>query len=300
MSRDSRLKWSVIVGMIALDVLLLRVLGLGFDLPSLTWPVGFVVLLTLVGLHYHRRTEPNFVVCINALLCLVLFSSSYTVLMYCVATFGRPLIDDPLAQLDALMGFHLPDIVAWTADHATIDRLLGMSYDTLLPQTALITALGLVGDRRPVEVFLQRFMLSALITLAVFCVYPAAGPFEAFGYARDDAQDRYMAQFEALRAGQMSTISLDSTEGLITLPSFHATWAILLALACRHHRLLFAFSALLNGLVVISTVTTGWHYVIDVIAGIVVAALAVVVCLVAGNWLYPEEASADQSLSSAA
>lgn len=289
MSRDSKLKWSVITAVIVVNIVLLTVLDLQVVTASLLWPLSMTTLLAVVGLYYRHRQEPNFVLCVNALLCLVLFSCSYTILMYCIATFNRPLIDDPLVRLDAWMGFSLPDVLAWSTAHPTIERILSLSYNTLLPQTALVTALGLVGDRKPLEVFLQRFMLSALLTAALFCIYPAAGPFEAFGFERTGAQDRYIAHFEGLRAGEMRTLSLNDAEGLITFPSFHATWAILLALACAHRRLLFTVVALLNTLVVISTLTTGWHYLADVIAGMLVALVAIGGCKLASGWIYAEQ-----------
>ncbi len=291
MSRDSKLKWSVITAVIVVDIGLLTGLDLKFAPASLLWPLSITVLLAVVGLYYRRRQEANFVLCINALLYLVLFSCSYTILMYCIATFNRPLIDDPLVRLDAWMGFSLPNVLSWSKAHPTIERILGLAYDTLLPQTALVTALGLLGDRKPLEVFLQRFMLSALLTAALFCIYPAAGPFEAYGFERNGAQDRYMAHFESLRAGEMRTLSLNDAEGLITFPSFHATWAILLALACAHRRLLFIFAALLNTLVVISTLTTGWHYLADVIAGILLTLVVVGACKLASGWIYAEQRS---------
>ena len=119
------------------DLALLIGLGLQFALLSLLWPLGFVVLLSFVGLFYRRRHEPDFVLCINALLHLVVFSSSYTVLMYCLATLGRPLIDAQLVGLDAWFGFHLPDLVSWMQSHSTADGILKFAYSTLLPQTAL-------------------------------------------------------------------------------------------------------------------------------------------------------------------
>ena len=298
MTWDTAAKWLIIAAAVLLDVVLLGTLDLRLDLQSLIRPLGFAVLLTVVGLYYRWRNESDFVLCINALLHLVLFSSSYTILMYCLATFNRPLIDPLLVDIDAGLRCHLPAIVSWAKAHPTVERMLHLAYDTLLPQTALIAVLGLVGDRRPLEVFVQRFMISALLTAALFYAYPAAGPFEAFGYELSDVQARYMAHFEGLRAGQMETISLQQAEGLITFPSFHATWAILLALSCRHRPWLFALSAVLNGMVLIATLTTGWHYLVDVLAGAIVAVVAIGMCRWLARWTYPTEPAVESALPS--
>ncbi len=298
MARDTATKWLVIATAVLVDVILLSALDLKLELQSLIRPLGFAALLILVGLYYRWRNVSDFVLCVNTLLHLVLFSSSYTILMYCLATFNRPLIDPLLVDVDAGLGCHLPAIVGWAKAHPAMERSLQFAYDTLLPQTALIAALGLVGDRRPLEVFVQRFMLSALLTVAVFYAYPAAGPFEAFGYELNGAQARYMEHFEGLRAGEMDTFSLQQAEGLITFPSFHATWAILLALGCWHRPWLFALSAVLNGMVLIATLTTGWHYLADVFAGVIVALVAVGTCHWLGRWVYPPEQALESALPS--
>ncbi len=298
MTRDTALKWLVIAAAVLLDAILLRALDLKLDLQSLIRPLGFAALLTVVGLYYRWRRESEFVLCVNALLHLVLFSSSYTILMYCLAAFNRPLIDPLLVDVDAGLWCHLPAIVNWAKAHPTVEHVLQSAYDTLLPQTALIAVLGLVGDRRPLEAFVQRFMISALLTAAVFYAYPAAGPFDAFGYELSDVQARYMAHFEALRGGEMETISLQQAEGLITFPSFHATWAILLALSCWHRRWLFALSAVLNGMVLIATLTTGWHYLADLFAGIIVAGAAVAACHWLARWVYGPKATVESALPS--
>ena len=81
-----------------------------------------------------------------------------------------------------------------------------------------------------------------------------------------------------MRGGLRSGLSLADTEGLITFPSFHTVWALLLVAACP--RPAKAFSVVLNAAVIVATLTTGWHYLADVLAGIVVFYVA---C-----WLVPE------------
>ncbi|MCH8053857.1 MAG: hypothetical protein IH895_07330, partial [Planctomycetes bacterium] len=117
MTRDTATKWLIIAAAVFLDVILLGALDLKFDLQSLIRPLGFAALLTAVGLYYRWRNESDFVLCVNALLHLVLFSSSYTILMYCLATFNRPLIDPVLVDIDAGLCCHLPAILSWAKAH---------------------------------------------------------------------------------------------------------------------------------------------------------------------------------------
>jgi hypothetical protein len=288
MSNDSRLKWSLIGCVVLLDVLLVASMGLTFPWPHIFRPLIFGTLLAAVGMYYHRRGVPTFVLCMVSLLHLVLFTSGYTVLMYSIAATGRPFADAQLMAFDHACGVHLPDIVQWATAHPTITRLLRVTYDTLLFQTAgLVIVLGFLGDRRALQTYILRFMVAALVTAGFFWWAPAEGPFVAYGYAPSDDQVRYLDHLHGLRSGTLTTVTWVQAEGLITFPSFHTTWAILLALAVRHRRWLFVFLATVNTAVVVSTLTTGWHYASDVIAGIVTCAFAVAVSHALEPWLYP-------------
>jgi membrane-associated phospholipid phosphatase len=64
------------------------------------------------------------------------------------------------------------------------------------------------------------------------------------------------------------------SSSLIAFPSFHVIMAVLSAVALWSVRRARIPAAVLCGLIVCSTVATGWHYVVDVLAGIVFAALA--------------------------
>ena len=65
-------------------------------------------------------------------------------------------------------------------------------------------------------------------------------------------------------------------------PSFHTVWALLLVAACP--RPFKPVSAGLNAAVIVATLTTGWHYLSDVLAGVVVYYAVCCLCSTRGYW----------------
>src|SRR5262249_24403227 len=77
---------------------------------------------------------------------------------------------------------------------------------------------------------------------------------------------------DALRSHVRTLITWRDAEGIITFPSFHAVWAVLLTAAFWRRGWLFYAIGVLNLAVIAWTVTTGMHYFTDVLAGIAIAA----------------------------
>lgn len=278
MDLNAKLKWGTIAGLAAVAAAAMLAEGLtlrAWDLPLLA---AIVAPLALAARWSRRRGYDDLACSLVAGIQFTLFTCGYTVVM-CVATMAdRPLIDEALMRADAWFGVHVPDVVAWARRHSVLDALLALCYHTIVLQTVVtILVLGLAGDRRPLDGLLLRLMLAALITLAVFAAFPAVGPFVGYASEYDmSAHDtRFLHDFEAWRNRERDWIVLFHLEGLITFPSFHAAWAVLIALAYVHRPALFACFGLLNVGVIVSTMTLGSHYWIDVLAGIAIAGVAV-------------------------
>ena len=109
-------------------------------------------------------------------------------------------------------------------------------------------------------------MLSALFWPSAHGFLPAVGPWVGWRFPPDKLQKACEATIQALRHGSLDIH--DNFGGIVCLPSFHAFWAIVSAQALFTFRYLRYPAIVVAGLITISTVTTGWHYGVDVIAGI--------------------------------
>lgn len=281
MSRDSRDKLALIVATVVATAVLMSARGLSFPAEDAVNPLVIAGLLAAGAIWYRRKGEETFVLCLSALLQVTLYTACYSVLMYAVAALGRPLVDDSLRHADAALGVHVPALVDWSRSHPEIERLLQLAYNSLLWQTpAVIVLLGFTGDSRRLTGFVRQFMLSTLACAVIFALWPAEGPFSAYRFSPSATQARYLEHLHSLRDGARTLITWRGAEGLITFPSFHTCWAILLAWSVSGRRFLFPLAVVLNGAVIVSTMTTGWHYFADVLGGIGLAVGAIAVSTV--------------------
>lgn len=136
-----------------------------------------------------------------------------------------------------------------------------------IPQTIfLLVWFGLRNDVS-LSQFLFRFMVCGIITAVCFYFVPAMGAAgsEPLAWNVGPAVDLL-----ALRGGERTTFTWKATEEIVTFPSFHAIWAIPLIFALPTPPMI-----VLNVLMIISTVTTGGHYAIDIFGSILVCGFVV-------------------------
>ena len=81
--------------------------------------------------------------------------------------------------------------------------------------------------------------------------------------------------FFAMRNGTLHALDLARLAGLVNFPSFHTTLAIVFVYAVRRRSRPLTIAAALNVVMIVSVLTEGGHYLVDVIAGAAVAAGAI-------------------------
>jgi hypothetical protein len=286
-SSDALLKAALIASLFVATCLVCRWRSLDVPAADVWPPAALVGALLALATYYRRRGETSFVLCLTALSQIVAFATCYVVSMYAFATFACPLVDSRLAAFDGWCGVRVPRVCQWANDHPTISLLLRFAYDSLLYQTAaVIVLLGLRNQRRQLESFVLAFMVAAVMALVLFVALPACGPFAEYGLSPSADQARFLDHFLSLRDGSRSQISYRGAEGLITFPSFHVAWALLMVWALRGNRRIFAAFAVLNAMLIVSTMTTGWHYFADVLGGLAVAVAAVIGTMVVAGIRY--------------
>jgi membrane-associated phospholipid phosphatase len=206
----------------------------------------------------------------------VLFTNAVSILsVILTGILPLPTWDGALATADHALGLNWLDMYQWLSRHPAIEAGAHTVYMSLGPEMLILfVALELLGHHNQARAFLLWFMVSAIATAGIGILMPAAGAF-VYYHLPVASTTGYVAQWADLRDGTLRTINPFNYQGLVVFPSFHAALALLCAYAARPLRLLKIPLLALNLLIILSSPAEGGHYFIDIIAGVILAALTI-------------------------
>lgn len=289
-SRDGLIKFAMILCTFFADAALLTAFGLQILPYELIRPFAVSVVLLSAAWWYQKKNEPAFVMSLFSLTQVVLFTTSFTILMYCCAAMNAPLVDQQLRSVDMFLGVDIAAIKAWCDAQPTLRWMLTVAYNSMILQTALVViVLGFSERRMDLENFVLQFMATTLVSAVCFAFLPAESTCGTYGYTPSQAQQLFLNDLHAIRSGQQSVISLANAQGLITIPSYHTTWAILLAWSLRNVAWFRYPILLLNIAVIAATMALGWHYFIDIVTGALLAAAGIGLTARLNSWMYDDQ-----------
>jgi PAP2 superfamily len=238
----------------------------GSGWQTLTAAVGRVARVSVARILRHDRGEyekRNAALALPWTLILVALIPPLAVLS---AQLRFPLRDTLFLRLDQAIGF--PGVVHWTTTHWPAQSFSDSSYSlvyVLLPLAMLVPPIG--GNRKAAEQFVLANTIAVLISFPVFTLYPAIGPWAGYHFPGNETQKACQAAILALHGGDRHAAVM----GIVCFPSFHVIWAVLSGWSLWSIKPLRILGAVLALLVV---VTTGWHYVCDVLPGFLVVAIS--------------------------
>ncbi|MBZ9708154.1 phosphatase PAP2 family protein [Mesorhizobium sp. ESP7-2] len=216
-----------------------------------------------------------------ALTAITLFSLVLLLITYLATATSRPLLDSYLAAGDASLGFNWVAYVRLLNGYPSIDYVLSIAYNSLSIQLLLLPAiLALSARSHRLEEFVAHYGVAGCLMCLVTMAVPAAGAFEFYHPSPDilssfgpGASVRYLEQLHALRT--LKPFLLEHPEGLVSFPSFHSTLAAIFAYSMRGIRYISLPVYALNAMLILATFPEGGHYLVDVLAGLAVAAVAI-------------------------
>lgn len=212
---------------------------------------------------------------------IILLSAGLLLLSYLASATGRPLMDQYLAAADGALGFGWVGYVSRLNAHPSFAYAITYAYGSLKIQMLVLPAILAFTSRLDrLSEFAAHFGLAGCLTCLVLVAVPAAGASDFFHPSSDvlssfgvGASTRHLEQLHMLRT--LKPFLIEHPEGLVTFPSFHSALAAIFMYSVRRVRYVAPPVYLLNVMLILATPPQGGHYLVDVLAGIAVAAVAI-------------------------
>jgi hypothetical protein len=256
-------------------------------------PTGILVVLAYAGVYAYfahanarspKRRDPQVMFVLGAIAQLAVITAVMAPMTYVAAAIGLPMQDTALLAVDRAMGLDWAAYVEFVDAHAALASWLNVGYGMIgWPLFAIPVFLAAKHRYQRIEEFTFAFGLALAATTIISALVPAIGVYQEIGLDPGTLKNinpgAYLEQLRDLpptRAGALRYLELLGLGGIVTFPSFHAASAVLYLWALWPVRWMRPVVLLANGAMLAATPLNGGHYFVDVFAGIVIAALAIV------------------------
>ena len=188
-------------------------------------------------------------------------------------------IDHILAHWDARLGIHTTHMMAWIHQsrhswHHRLTPLLQAAYASLTP-IMILTPLFLRCTQQNAKRsrrYLLATMFGGLIASIIYFFWPTTAPITVLPSPYYNVDANLLLQRFALIHHNLPFVHTSGV-GLIAFPSCHVIWTCLLIFAYWHRPILRWPMLILGCLIIWATMALGYHYGVDVIAGLIIAVL---------------------------
>jgi hypothetical protein len=209
-----------------------------------------------------------------------------------------PLQDRVFDAADRTLGFDWMAMLGWMNEMPTAFAALRLVYGTLTLQMALVVlCLAFAGRLLWLRTYVLAFLLATLTTIIISAMLPAAGVWLHYGLTEADSPNvvpivgSVWPVFTGLRDGAVRELVAAGAEGVITFPSLHAALAVMMVVALWPIPIFRWIILALNIAMLAATPIDGSHYLIDLIAGVAVAAFSFVAARGIVHWTKGDAAS---------
>ena len=204
-------------------------------------------------------------------------------LNHLLMTTAFPYADAMLAAWDKAIGFDWLLYFNLASEMPFIESVFIQCYGMFMPVSMLsFIILALTDNLRRAEFLIEAFFLTSVVCIVSGTFFPAEGASAYFlrGTVPEDMVKflpglYHLEALYALRDQQLTEIDPTRLKGLVTFPSFHTAGGVVVA-TVFWGTWWFWPVATYTALMIASTPIHGAHYMIDVVAGVVVAALVMI------------------------
>jgi hypothetical protein len=279
------LNWLPVAAMTAVLFAGLAVSDFSVGVFSFGAPAALVGVIAVAAHHLSKTGggNPKQVFLFGAIAQIVMITIVAGPLSYLACAVGMPLQDTALLAADRAIGLDSLTILNFSNSHPAIQHLIEIGYGFIkFPLVGIPIILALKQRFLHLQRFVAAFAMALIITLAISIFVPAIGTYYGLGVTPADFPELnasfYAGQLHdilALRDGSLRELNLWELSGIVSFPSFHAASAVLFIWALWPLRGFRAVAIVMDAWMLIATPTVGAHYMVDVFAGVAVAAISI-------------------------
>ena len=200
---------------------------------------------------------------------------------YLAYSLNIPLADDTLIAMDRSLGFNWLAFIHFVDSSKSLSNWLDMAYGSLKYQLILTPILLCLINQVPRAIaFIFGYALMVVLASLITIWFPALGTYTVYEFDVSLLQNinvkfayHFLDEFNAVRSGQPFTLELSNAAGIVTFPSVHAGMGFFTIWALWQTKLLKWPCLLLNISMAVSAISHANHYLVDVIAGLLLAGI---------------------------
>lgn len=211
--------------------------------------------------------------------------SSFCIMMTLLlgARLDLPMIDDGLLAIDRFLGFDWRGHAQWLMQQPRwFNDFLRFCYQSYGMQAVILIPILFIRNHSDyAQRFVMAFYITGMMTAVIATFLPAEAMFAHFNIQPEEypgleaaAARLHLPELTAMRSHATDEL-LYPGMGIVTFPSFHTVMAVLLIYVSIPFRLVRWIAIPINIGMVVSTPYHGGHYLIDVIAGLVIAFIGI-------------------------
>ncbi|TAL58927.1 MAG: phosphatase PAP2 family protein [Legionella sp.] len=180
-----------------------------------------------------------------------------------------PPIDHHILQWEHSLHIDMPALMLWTQQHPYFKYVLQCIYDSLPYQMSILPLLLIAAGKFSVlRDYYFLLLTTVLWGFLFYYFFPTTAP--ASVILSPLFTPEQIATGSKFLEIHNHLIPSTREGGLIALPSFHVIWALLCVYLLKDWWLPCLMLLVVNLFLIASCVLLGWHYVIDVVGGLVI------------------------------
>lgn len=276
-------EWFVvrIIAVLAIvDAVLIAFRGVQIDWSGYSAMLAMSGAAIATGALYRWRGEERIALAATATGLFIAFTSLGAAFNYLLLPVSTTRIDPLLIKADAFLGYDWVAFATAVSANPLAASVLKIVYLSVLPQMiVVILALGFAGKASDLHRFLVTGVISALITICFWSIFPSSGPsaFATLGAEVASAGNLvvsplYGAELTRLMSEGATILSPKDTLGLIAFPSYHTVMALLAVTFLVSFKKVWPFILAFNLPMAPAILAHGGHHLVDLLAGTLVFA----------------------------